>query len=136
MKLLTADLNKNVVTHFPTCQTLLKEGKSIVFSAFAKMLDNLRNDRFAEFDSLKKQIELFSNIMEIEIEIQASEFQLQLCNLQSDPILQSKKSERNEAFCEQRTLPSFKGFCFENVIDPWEHLHLQKYFLSNEETEV
>ena len=30
-KLLTADLHKNVVTHFPSCQTLLKEGKSMVF---------------------------------------------------------------------------------------------------------
>ena len=98
---ITADLLKNVVSHFPSCQTLLEEGKSVDFSAFAEMLDNVSQefyDRFAEFDSIKKQIELFSNPMEIQIEAQPSEFQLELCDLQSDPFLQSKKNERNEAF--------------------------------------
>ena len=47
---------------------------------------------------MEKQIKLFNNPMEIEIETQASEFQLKLCNLQSDSFLQSKKNERNEAF--------------------------------------
>ena len=65
------------------------------------MLDNVSQefyDRFAEFDSIKEQIELFSNPIEIQIEAQPSEFQLELCDLQSDPFLQSKKNERNEAF--------------------------------------
>ena len=43
LQLLAADLCKNVVSHFPSCQTLLVEGKSIDFSAFAEMLDNVRN---------------------------------------------------------------------------------------------
>ena len=47
---------------------------------------------------MKKQIELFSNPMEIEIERLASEFQLESCDLQSDPFLHSKNNERNEAF--------------------------------------
>ena len=101
LKLLTADLHKNVVTHFPSCQTLFEEEKSIKFSAFAEMLDNVSKefyDRFAKLDSMKKQIEFFSIPMEIEIETQASEFQLELCDLQSDPFLRSKKHERNEAF--------------------------------------
>ena len=42
---------------------------------------------------MKKQIELYGNLMEIEIETQASEFQIKLCNLQSDPFLLSKKNE-------------------------------------------
>ena len=53
LKLLTADLHKNVVTHFSSCQTLLEDGKSIEFSAFAEMFDNVNKvfyDRFAEFD--------------------------------------------------------------------------------------
>ena len=65
------------------------------------MLDNVSKDfydRFAEFDSMKKQIELFSNPMEMEIETPASEFQLELCDLQADPFPQSKKNERIEAF--------------------------------------
>ena len=58
------------------------------------MLDNVSNefdDRFAEFNAMKEQIELFINPMEIEIETQATKFQLELCDLQSDPFLQSKK---------------------------------------------
>ena len=53
--------------------------------------------RFAEFDSIKEQIELFINPVEIQIESQAA-FQLELCDLQSDPFLRSKKNERYEAF--------------------------------------
>ena len=65
------------------------------------MLDNVSNefdDRFAEFDSIKEQIELFINPVEIKIESQAAAFQLELCDLQSDPFLRSKKSEKYEAF--------------------------------------
>ena len=47
---------------------------------------------------MKKQIKLFNKPMEIEIETHASEFQLELCDLQLNPFLQSKKNERNEAF--------------------------------------
>ena len=60
------------------------------FCAFADMLDNMSNefdDRFAEFDLIKKQIELFINPIEIKIESQAAAFQLELCDLQSDPFL-------------------------------------------------
>ena len=38
-----ADLHRNVVTNFPLCQALLEEGKSIEFSCFAEILDNVRN---------------------------------------------------------------------------------------------
>ena len=31
LKLLKADLQKNVVTHFASCQELLEEGKTVVF---------------------------------------------------------------------------------------------------------
>ena len=43
LKLLRAYLHKNAPTHFPSCQTLPEEGKSIECSAFAEILDNLRN---------------------------------------------------------------------------------------------
>ena len=54
------------------------------------MLDNVSNEfdeKFAEFDSIKKQIELFINPVEIKIESQAAAFQLELRDLQSDPFL-------------------------------------------------
>ena len=101
MKLLSADLHKNVATHFPSCQTLLEERKSIEFSTFVEKLNNVSKEfyvRFAKFNLMKKEIEFFSNPIEIEIEAQGSEFQLELCDLQADPFLLFKKNERNEAF--------------------------------------
>ena len=56
LKLLSVDLQNNVVTHFSSCKELLAEGKTVDFSAFADMLDNVTNefdDRFVEFDSIK-----------------------------------------------------------------------------------
>ena len=50
-------------------------------------MSNEFDDRFAEFDLIKKQIELFINPIEIKIESQAAAFQLELCDLQSDPFL-------------------------------------------------
>ena len=44
LQLFAADLHKNVVSHFPSCQTLLEEGKSEDFSAFAEMLDNVSQE--------------------------------------------------------------------------------------------
>ena len=142
LKLLTTDLHKNVVTHFPSCQTLFEVENSIEFSAFAEMLDKVSkefSDRFTKLDSMKKQIEFFSKPMEIEIKTQACEFQLELCDLQSDPFLPSKKNERNEAFWQlgrNEHFPVLRDLSLRIFINLREHLHLQKYFFCNEETEV
>ena len=75
------------------------------------MLDNVSNefdDRFAEFDSIKEQIELFINPVEIKIS-QAVAFQLELCDLQSNPFLRSKKNERYEAFWKLVNINSFQS---------------------------
>ena len=112
LKLLSVDLQSNVVAHFPSCKELLAEGKTVEFSAFADMLDNVSNefdDRFAEFDSIKEQIELFINPVKIKIESQAAACQLELCDLQSDPFLRSKKNARYEAFGSLQTLNSFQS---------------------------
>ena len=110
LKLLSVDLQSNVVAHFPSCKELLAEGKTVEFSAFADMLDNVSNefdDRFAEFDSIKEQIELFINPVKIKIESQAAACQLELCDLQSDPFLRSKKNERYEAFWKLANIEQF-----------------------------
>ena len=97
LQFLAADLHKNNVSHFPSCQTLIEKRNSVNFSAFAEMLDNVSKefyDRFADFDLIKEQIKLFSNPMKIQIKTQPSEFQLELCDLQSDPFLQSVRRIR------------------------------------------
>ena len=94
-------MQKNDDAHFPLCSELLGEGKSIYFSAFSKKIGKIIdefNRRFADFDLLKAKAEIFSNSMEIDIEPQTSYFQLELCEMQADPFLLSKKNERYESF--------------------------------------
>ena len=137
LKLLSVDLQNNV-THFPSCKELLAEGKTVEFSAFADMLDNVSNefdDRFAEFDSIKEQIELFINLVEIKIESQAAAFQLELCDLLSDPFLRSKKNERYEAFWKLVNIEQLR-FCFENAVNVWQHLYLRKHLLRHEKKQT
>ncbi|XP_076817402.1 general transcription factor II-I repeat domain-containing protein 2-like [Clavelina lepadiformis] len=99
--LFKASLQRNDATHFPACSEVLGERKSIDFSAFSNKIGDIIdefNDRFADFDLLKAQMELFNNPMEIVIESQPSYVQQELCELQSDPFLLSRKNERYDAF--------------------------------------
>ena len=66
----------------------------VIFAKNAKFSSAGGFARFADFDLLKTKLELFNNLMEVDIESQASCFQLELCELQADPFLLSKKNER------------------------------------------
>ena len=95
--LFKASLQKNDASHFPSCCELLGEGTKIDFCAFSTKIGEVTdefNRRFVDFDLLKTKLELFSNPMEVDIKSRASCFQLELCKLQADPFLLSKKNER------------------------------------------
>ena len=99
--LFKASLQKNDASHFPCCCELIGERTRIDFCAFSTKIGEVTNEfnhRFADFDLLKTKLELFSNPMEVDIESQASCFQLELCELQADPFLLSKKNERYDVF--------------------------------------
>ena len=99
--LFKASLQKNDASHFPSCCELIGEGTKIDFCAFSAKIGEVTdefNRRFADFDLLKTKLELFNNSMEVDIESQASCFQLELCELQADPFLLSKKNERYDVF--------------------------------------
>ena len=99
--LFKASLQKNDASHFPSCCELLGEGTRIDFCAFSRKIGEVTdefNRRFADFDLLKTKLELFSNPMEVDIKSQASCFQLELCELQADPFVLSKKNERYDVF--------------------------------------
>ena len=94
-------MQKNDATHFPSCCELIGEGTKIDFCAFSAKIGEITdefNRRFADFDLLKTKLELFNNSMEVDIESQASCFQLKLCELQADPFLLSKNNERHDVF--------------------------------------
>ena len=80
---------------------MIGEGTKIDFCAFSAKIGEVAdefNRRFADFDLLKTKLELFNNPMEVDIESQTSCFQLELCELQADPFLLSKKNERYDVF--------------------------------------
>ena len=94
-------LLRNNATHFPLCSELLGEGKSIDFSAFSEKIDKIIGDfnrRFVDFNLLKAKVELFCNPMEIDIESQPPFVQLELCEMQANPFLLSKKDKRDDSF--------------------------------------
>ena len=53
-------------------------------------------NRFKDFDRLNPNLYLYSNSMDVNVEKQMSEFQLELCELQCDPFLHSRKNETYE----------------------------------------
>ncbi|CAG9830113.1 unnamed protein product [Diabrotica balteata] len=62
------------------------------------------DERFSEFDALKPDLELFNNPMGVNIQNQSAEYQLELCELQSDSFFQAKKNEDISTFwnCKQK----------------------------------
>ena len=120
-----ASLQKNDASHFPSCCELLGEGTRIDFCAFSTKIGEVTdqfNRRFADFDLLKTKLELFSNPMEVDMKSQASCFQLELCELQADPFLLSKKNERYDVFletCKQRAVFLLTRLCTEDVLYVW-----------------
>ena len=99
--LFKAFLQENDASHFPSCCELIGEGTKIDFCAFSAKIGEATdefNRRFADFDLLKTKLELFNNPMEVDIESQASCFQLKLCELQADSFLLSRKNVRYDVF--------------------------------------
>ncbi|XP_050500939.1 protein FAM200A-like [Diabrotica virgifera virgifera] len=71
------------------------------FSRFAKVLTEIKrefDERFSEFDAVKPDLELFNNPMGVNIQNQSAEYQLELCELQSDSFFQAKKNEDISTF--------------------------------------
>ena len=97
------------------------------------MVDNVSKEfdsRFVEFDLMKKQIEFFNNPMKEGIKTQASEFQLELCDMQSDPFHRSKKNKNHKAFRKLISKEHFsilKDFALRSFTNVCEHLHMRKH---------
>ncbi|XP_028146248.1 uncharacterized protein LOC114339764 [Diabrotica virgifera virgifera] len=71
------------------------------FSRIAKVLTEIKreyDEGFSEFDALKPKLELFNNPMGVNIQNQSAEYQLELCELQSDSFFQAKKHEYISTF--------------------------------------
>lgn len=92
MSLLENHLKRNSLSHFPRCQELLTEYPTLRFSSYSENIKELRElfeQRFTDFDDIKKLIKIFVSAKQIDIEEQDPKFQMELCDLQSDLHLMS-----------------------------------------------
>ncbi|CAG9839547.1 unnamed protein product [Diabrotica balteata] len=74
----------------------------VALSRFAKVLTEIKrefDERLSEFDALKPDLELFNNPMGVNIQNQSAEYQLELCEPQSDSFFQAKKNEDISTSC-------------------------------------
>lgn len=100
LRIFKRSLEKNELTHFPSCQKILEEfkeqGKELEFSDCCFELQEIIEQfdtRFHELEDLKPHILLFSNPLGVDIEQQDPNLQLELCDLQADPFFQTRQEK-------------------------------------------
>ncbi|KAJ8885855.1 hypothetical protein PR048_012061 [Dryococelus australis] len=93
------------LTHFPSCEEILKEFKEqdkvvAVFDCSFEIQEVIEefDIRFIEVEDLKRSILLFSNLLCVKIEEQEPRVQLELCDLQTDPFFQTRQEKGPDFF--------------------------------------
>lgn len=111
----TIQIANNELTHFPSCEQLLTDIPNADLSIFVAILKTIIdefNQRFKDFHKLSKEIALYANPMAANSADQKTELQLELCNLQADPVF-SKRSLYGEEFYKclpEKTYPKLYDF--------------------------
>ena len=88
--LFTNRLQNNNLAHFPSCSVIKEEYSNADFTQFVSNITSLSEEfqnRFQDFEKLKSPLALYNNPMQVSVAMQPSEFQLELCKLQSDQFL-------------------------------------------------
>ncbi|PNF19633.1 hypothetical protein B7P43_G01086 [Cryptotermes secundus] len=89
LHLFKSALDKNNLLHFPCCRKLSEE-EGLEFRDYNEIIEDLSSEfkrRFNDFESFRTDISLFSNPIHCDIESQPGHLQLELCELQCDPSL-------------------------------------------------
>jgi hypothetical protein len=104
LKIFKVSLENNDLAHFHACKDLaekLENDNGSDFSVFASNIENITqefNSRFADFEDMRDSIVLFNNPLGVNIEDQPTQFQLELCDLQAHPFLQTRVGKGLEFF--------------------------------------
>ncbi|PNF24552.1 hypothetical protein B7P43_G05386 [Cryptotermes secundus] len=103
LHLFKSALDKNNLLHFPCCRKLSEEeeeeeeeeeGGGLEFRDYSEIIEDLSSEfdrRFNDFESFRPDISLFSNPIHCDIESQPGHLQLELCELQCDPSLNTSQ---------------------------------------------
>ena len=116
LRLFATCLKNNDISHFDSLHELLADDVEVEYSRFVEDIEVLSHEfenRFKDFDRLKPNLHLYNNPMDVDVETQLSEFQLELCELQCDPFLLSRKNEtkkRSWKLVSKDKFPILKDF--------------------------
>ncbi|XP_025202909.1 general transcription factor II-I repeat domain-containing protein 2B-like [Melanaphis sacchari] len=111
-------LEKNNLTHFPSCLKLAEEPnseKNIDFSCCSSQIQQVINEfntRFKDIESLKSSVLLYNNPLGASIEDQPPDLQLELCDLQADMFLITRQEKGPEFFklLSKEKFPNLRDF--------------------------
>lgn len=104
------------------------------YRADIQTLQQQLKDCFQDFHTMQPRIALFMDPLSATVSEQPPELQLELCELQSDPFFQAKRSERGISIW--RILPESRFPLLRDGQHVWEHLHLREQLLNNEAHQV
>ena len=116
LRLFATRLKSNDLSHFDSLHELLADDVEVECSRFVEDIEALSHEfenRFKDFDRLKPNLYLYNNPMDVDVETQLSGFQLELCELQCDSFLLSRKNETQKRFWKlvsKDKFPKLKDF--------------------------
>lgn len=95
-------LENNILHFFPSCQILFEEhSTNCDFKKQLNVIESLKSQfdlRFSDFETLRQDLILFENPLTVQIEKQSLELQEELCDLQCDLSLKTRKEKGVEFF--------------------------------------
>jgi hypothetical protein len=106
------------LTHFPCRKELAEELSNYDGSDFSTFVSNIEGmmeefqTRFTDFEIMKNDIALFCNPFIVVKEEQPAQLQLEICDLQADPILSTMKEKGMDLFkiLPKETYPHLRDF--------------------------
>ena len=96
LRLFVICLENNDISHFDPLHALVVDDYEVECSRFVRDIKALScefENRFKDFGSLKPNLHLYSNPMDVNVETQLPELQLELCKLQCNQFLLSRKNK-------------------------------------------
>jgi hypothetical protein len=120
LKLFKTNTERNNLTHFPCCKEQGEELSNYEGSDFSMFVSNIEGMMeefqtcFTDFKVMKNNIAFFHNPFTVVNEEQPAQLQLELCDLQVDPILSTMKEKGMDLFkiLPKETYPQLRDFDF------------------------
>jgi hypothetical protein len=116
LKLFKTAIERNDLTHFPYCKELAEELSNCEGSDFSTFVSNIKGmmeefqTRITDFEIMKNDIALFHNPFIVMNDKQPAQLQLEICDLQADPVWSTMKEKGMDLFkiLPEKTYPQLR----------------------------